>query len=56
MKNLLFGWITKPQYLYTFLDSIFAFIEVFIVIFIVYILGCMIRDKIEDFKERNRRK
>lgn len=35
MKELLFGWITKGQYNLSFLDSVIAWIEIFIGLFLI---------------------
>ena len=43
MKELLFGWITKGQYNLSFLDSIIAFIEIFILVLIVAGIGYLIQ-------------
>ena len=49
MKELLFGWITKGQYELSFLDSIIAITELFIIfptilLLIIFIYG-YIKDK-----------
>lgn len=38
MIDLLFGWILKPQYQLTFLDNVFAIVEIFLVIFIICVI------------------
>lgn len=57
MKELLFGWITKGQYNLNFLDSIIAYIEIFVLIFLLYlfIYGiCNIKEKINNRKKERR--
>ena len=52
MKELFFGWITKGHYQLTFLDNIFAVIEILGVSFIIIIIYCFIKDKIEYLEEK----
>lgn len=57
MLNFLFGWITKPQYLLTPMDSILATIEIWIGIFLVIFITAGIltlRDNVKE-KRKNRR-
>ena len=55
MKELLFGWITKGQYNLSFLDSIIGIIEIFGIIFFIYLILYIIfsiKELIEKFKHR----
>ncbi len=55
MKELLFGWITKGQYNLSFLDSIIGTIEIFVGIFLIFLILYVIlsiKELIEKFKHR----
>lgn len=48
MKELLFGWITKPYIQWNFLDNIFCYLEIglaFILIVIIYVEISELKDK-----------
>ena len=58
MLDLLFGWITKPQYLYTFLDSIIAITEIAILVALVltiFSVYCTIEEN-RRYKNANTRR
>lgn len=52
MKDILFGWLTKPEILQTPLDEVMCVIEISILIFVIIPIGIEIIGKIEDFFEK----
>lgn len=55
MKNILFGWLIKPEILHTPLDSIMCTIEILILIFVIIPISIEIIAKIEDFFEKGKK-
>ena len=51
MKELLFGWITKPYIQWNFLDNIFCYLE----IFLISILIIIIYTEISELKDKKRK-
>ena len=45
MIDLLFGWLTKPYYKVTFIDSLVGGIEILLVIFCIFLIVEYIKDK-----------
>lgn len=45
MIDLLFGWLTKPNYLMTGFDRVIGFIELLIVVFVLAIIHVILDDK-----------
>lgn len=52
MKNILFGWLIKPEILHTPLDEVMYVIEILILIFVIIPIGIEIIAKIEDFFQK----
>lgn len=52
MKELLFGWITKGQYQLSFLDSVIAWIEIFVGLFLILGVIELIKELIQKFKHK----
>lgn len=44
MKELLFGWLTKPRYMITGVDEFVGLIETLIVLVIVFFIVIFIKD------------
>ena len=52
MTEFLFGWLTKPQVMWSIIDEFMACIE----IFIAFILFVLIVSYINEFKNRRKKK
>ena len=52
MKEILFGWITKPYIMWNLIDDIFCTIEILMLIYICIFIYCII-DKIKQKRKKN---
>lgn len=51
IKEFLFSWINKPQYLLTISESIIAIIEILVVIVLIYLVASFIEKIIRKTKK-----
>lgn len=51
MKNILFGWLSKPQYQFTILDGLIAAVEIIVGLFAIVLISIAIWAIVEKIKE-----